>query len=87
MKLDDKVFDINGIEIKPGMRAARLIKSRGNAKDIEGIVQVNQYKDHGLSILVEKCYYPDGREMKDAGGYHHGIKKRNNYLVIDTCGK
>lgn len=35
------------------MRIARLIKSRNNAKDIEGIVVENKYKESGLAIKVE----------------------------------
>lgn len=76
------IKDINGVEIKPGMRVIRLIKSRNNAKDIEGIVVENKYKDHGLAIRVEFVRYCDGSIMPNSGGYFHGLKDSNNYLVI-----
>ena len=78
----DIIKDINGVEIKPGMRVVRLIKSRNNAKDVEGIVVENKYKDHGIAINVEFARYSDGRIMPRSGGYMHGIKSNNNYLVI-----
>lgn len=76
------IRDINGIEIKPGMRVVRLIKSRNNAKGVEGIVVKNSYKDHGLAIKVEFARYYDGEIMPDSGGYMHGIKANNAYLVL-----
>lgn len=78
----DIIKDINGIEIKPGMRVVRLIKSRNNSKDVEGIVVENKYKDHGIAIKVEFARYSDGSIMPRSGGYMHGIKSNNNYLVI-----
>lgn len=78
----DIIKDINGVEIKPGMRVVRLIKSRKNAKDVEGIVVENKYKEHGLAIRVEFARYSDGSIMPGSGGYMHGIKSNNNYLVI-----
>jgi hypothetical protein len=77
------ILDINGVEIKPGMRVVRLIKSRNNAKDVEGIIVENKYKDHGLAIKVEFARYFDGQIMPDSGGYMHGLKSNNNYLVLD----
>jgi len=64
------------------MRVASLIKSRNNAKDIEGIVVENKYKDYGLAIRVEFARFGDGSIMQGVGGYMHGIKASNNYLVI-----
>ena len=78
----DIIKDINGVEIKPGMRVVRLIKSRDNAKEIEGIVVENKYKEHGLAIKVEFSRFSDGSIMQGVGGYMHGIKASNNYLVI-----
>lgn len=78
----DIIKDINGVEIKPGMRVVRLIKKRNNAKDVEGIVVENKYKDHGLAIMVEFARYSNGSIMSNSGGYMHGIKASNNYLVI-----
>ena len=80
--MDIVIKDINGVEIKPGMRVVRLVKSRNNAKDIEGIVVVNKYKDFGLAIKVEYARYSSGDIMPNSGGYMHGLKANNNYLVI-----
>lgn len=82
MKDVNIVLDINGIEIIPGMRVVRLIKGRNNAKGIEGIVVNNKYKEHGLAIQVEFGRYFDESIMPNSGGYFHGIKKNNNYLVL-----
>lgn len=78
----ESIKDINGIEIKPGMRVVRLIKNRNNAKDVEGVVVENKYKDYGLAINVEFTRYSNGEIMPRSGGYMHGLKDTNNYLVI-----
>jgi len=78
----EPIKDINGIEIKPGMRVVRLIKNRNNEKGVEGVVVKNKYKDYGLAINVEFTRYSNGKIMPNSGGYMHGLKDTNNYLVI-----
>jgi len=79
----EKVFDLNGSVIKPGIRVAEVYYKDSNRRIYEGIVEIKECEKSGLSIKIDKAYLYDGTSFTIDKNISYSIKIESQYLVIE----